>query len=122
MATCARCKTEDTQLYVNSVPVCLRCADAPPGRHKPPATEQEIGASLLQSMLRAVSQNDEAARDFDHAVSQARTGEHHLNGGQRIKDASSRLSMAREEMMAAHNRLNNFVELGIVPDDLKRTG
>ena len=137
MAKCVHCKTQETEMYEKGVPICLACATdkavqraaagngtshKPPIKHKPPATEREIGVSLLQDMLSAVSQNDEAANEFDHAVSQARTGEQHPNGSQRIKDASSKLSLAREEMMAAHNRLNDFVERGIVPEDLKRSG
>jgi hypothetical protein len=27
MATCAHCKTEQTQLYSYGVPVCIKCAD-----------------------------------------------------------------------------------------------
>ena len=136
MAKCAHCITQETELYENGTPICLACATdkdvqrvttngtshKPLTNHKPPATEREIGASLLQSMLSAVSRNDEAANEFDHAVSQARTGAHHQDGAQRIRDASSKLSQTREEMMAAHNRLSNFVERGIVPEDMKRTG
>jgi hypothetical protein len=29
--------------------------------------------------------------------------------------------VAREEMMAAHNRFNDFVERGIVPEELKQS-
>lgn len=122
MATCFHCKTEETQLYENGVPICLRCANSPPIKHKPPATDRDIGAELLQNMLRAVSLNEEAANEFDHAVSQTRTGAQHQDGAQQIKDASSKLSQTREEMMAAHTRLNNFIEHGIVPEDMKRTG
>ena len=122
MASCAHCKTQDTELYVNGVPVCLRCENAPRINHKPPATEREIGGALLQSMLSAVSRNYEAARELDSAVAKARTGVQHPNGAQRIRDAAYMLFLTRGEMMAAHTRLNNFVERGIVPDDMKRTG
>jgi hypothetical protein len=30
------------------------------------------------------------------------------------------LTLARTEVVGAHNRLNDFLERGIVPDDLKR--
>ena len=122
MAICAYYKTQETQLYVNDLPVCLTCAEAPPSTHKPPATEREIGDALLQRMLTAVSLNDEAANEFDHAVSQARTGRYNPDGTQRIKDAASKMSAARDEMMVAHTRLNDFIERGIVPEDLKRSG
>jgi len=44
------------------------------------------------------------------------------DGTQRIHNASRALKVARDEMMTAHNRLNEFLEHGIVPDDLKRSG
>jgi hypothetical protein len=46
---------------------------------------REIGATLFQSLLVAVSLNDEAAKEFDDAVSEARTGAHHPNGAQTPK-------------------------------------
>lgn len=97
--TCARCKTQETQLYENGVPVCPGCANG--SSIKSSATERENGAVVLRRMLRAVS------------ASQASPGMHHSDRAQRIRDASNRLSMAREEMMDAHSRL---------PEDLKRAG
>lgn len=123
MGTCAYCKAKETHLYRSGAPVCLRCANAPQVKRKPPATQQEIGAALLQEMLSAVALNEEAANEFDRAASQsASTGVRHPDGAQRIKGASGRLSAARKDVMAAHQRLSEFVERGIVPEDLKRTG
>ena len=34
MATCAHCKTQQTELYENGVPVCILCADARDARIK----------------------------------------------------------------------------------------
>jgi len=44
----------------------------------------------------------------------------HPDGVQRIHNVSRKLSIARDEMMRAHKRLNAFIEHGIVPEDLKR--
>jgi hypothetical protein len=41
---------------------------------------------------------------------------------QRIRNASHELTAARNEMMEAHHRLNEFLERGTVPEDLKRSG
>jgi hypothetical protein len=38
---------------------------------------------------------------------------------QRINNASREVSLARAEMMRAHNRLDDFMTRGIVPEDLK---
>jgi hypothetical protein len=41
---------------------------------------------------------------------------------QTIQNASSALSTAREEMMTAQQRLDDYRHHGIVPEDLKRSG
>ena len=41
---------------------------------------------------------------------------------QRIHNASREMTAARNEMMKAHTRLNDYVERGIVTEDLKRRG
>src|SRR5258708_40126240 len=51
-----------------------------------------------------------------------RGGLPHPDGTPRIRNASSRLSTARKNMMTAHNRLDCFLETGSVPEDLKRSG
>ena len=50
------------------------------------------------------------------------SGTPHPDGVQRIHNASHKLTQARDEMMNAHNRMNDFIERGIVPEDLKRSG
>jgi hypothetical protein len=44
------------------------------------------------------------------------------DGAQRIKNASTNLTLARREMMRAHTRLNDFIERRVVPEDLKKNG
>jgi hypothetical protein len=36
-----------------------------------------------------------------------------------VKNVSRELAFAREKLMKAHNRLNDYLNRGIVPDDLK---
>jgi len=43
----------------------------------------------------------------------------HPDGTLHLHEASRQLSAARDEMMRAHNRLNDFLDKGIMPDDLK---
>jgi hypothetical protein len=45
----------------------------------------------------------------------------HPDGFQRIKNASNVLSAARQQMAAAHNRFSDYLNRGIVPDDLKKS-
>ena len=65
---------------------------------------------------------DEANDAFHEVTSSVPSGMPHSDGIQRIKNVSKQLSLAREEMIKAHARLNDFVERGIVPDNLKTGG
>src|SRR5258706_11174957 len=118
MALCIHCKAEETELYENGTPICPKCADAP--KRKPAATQQEIRNALLQNVLEATAQHNEARADFEGSMLPG--GLPHPDGTQRIKNTSSNLSIARKNMMAAHNRLDRFLQTGIVPEDLKRSG
>jgi hypothetical protein len=117
MERCAFCKTNETALYDNGVPICLVCADARTKR-KPAATDQQIRGALLQNIIELTARIDEATLEFDAATRQIPSGRPHSAGVQRIKNASNKLSIARAELMKAHRRL----EHGSVPDDLKRSG
>ena len=117
MTLCIHCKTEETELYENGAPTCLKCAEAP--KRKPAATQQEIRNALLHNILEATAQHNEARSDFEESMSNSLP---HPDGTQRIKNTSSNLSIARKKMMAAHNRLDRFLETGLAPQDLKRSG
>jgi predicted naringenin-chalcone synthase len=54
-------------------------------------------------------------------MGQIPSGLAHPDGVRLIKNASSSLSIARKKMMKAHSRLDEFLESGIVPEDLKRS-
>ena len=118
MALCIHCEAEETELYENGAPTCLKCADAP--KRKPIAMQQEIRNTLLHDVLEATAQHNEARADFE--ASMVPSGLPHPDGTQRIKNTSSNLSIARKNMMAAHKRLDCFLETGMVPEDLKRSG
>ena len=120
MAPCACCGAE-TELYENGVPICLRCSDERQAKRKPPATEQQVRSTLLQDVLELTARVEEATRQFNAAM-QIPSGLPHPDGVQRIKNASSKLSIARNELMKAHTRLEEHIDRGIVPEDLKRTG
>jgi len=120
MAQCAYCETE-TELHESGTPVCPRCSDARTKR-KPPATTQQIRGTLVQDILELTARTNEATREFEAVMGQVPSGLPHPDGGQRIKNASSKLKIARAELMRAHTRLNEYIERGDMPDDLKRSG
>jgi hypothetical protein len=99
---------------------CAEARDSSP--RKPPASEQDIRSRLLQELLEATARSGEAAREFDATLGQFPSGLPHPEGAQQIKSASQNLTIARKALMKAHNRLSNYQDRGIVPEDLKRSG
>ena len=118
MAKCTNCGSE-TGLYSNSAPICLKCAGLWETKRKPPAPSLEIRSILHCELITATRRAVEATREFNEVVGQFPSGLPHLDGAQRVKNASNKLAVARKEMATAHNRLNDYLGRGIVPDDLK---
>ena len=115
MALCAFCKVEETMLYEGGVPVCLKCADRSPERRT-----ARIG--LFHALHEAVRRTEAATEAFSAITSRMPSGIRHLDNVQRIRNASKELTIARNEMMRIHHRLNEFLETGTVPEDLKPSG
>jgi len=118
MERCAFCKAEDTALYESGVPICLKCvavreANAKKGR---PANVHD---ALVRELAEATLRTESATEEFNAVTSEVPSFIPPPDGTQRIHDASHKLTEARKAMMKAHHRLNNFVEHGIVPEDLK---
>jgi DNA-directed RNA polymerase subunit RPC12/RpoP len=119
MAKCTYCGSE-IELFVKGVVTCTKC---PQKRQAQPKTKapapQDIRATLFQDVLEATARNNEAFGEFNAVTGQFPSGLPHPDGVQRIKNASRKLSFARKEKMKAHDRLNDYLDNGIVPEDLK---
>jgi hypothetical protein len=114
MARCAYCQAE-TQLYEGAIPICLQC-DAL-SKDKRAAKTQ-----LTNDLHKAMHLAEAATAAFRAATSEIPSSLPHPDGVQRIQNASREMALAREEMTKAQKRLNEFLERGIVPQDLKRSG
>jgi len=92
------------------------------GGGKPPAraTDRDIRAILVKHIIEATERANAASRVFNAVIDEGPSGLPHPDGTQRIRNASRDLDSARRQMMKAHTRLNEFVERGIVPEDLKQ--
>src|ERR1700741_540617 len=120
MAKCTHCGSE-TGLYSNGAPICLKCAGLWETNRKPPAPSLEIRSILQCELISATRRATEATREFNEVMGQFPSGLPHPDGVQRIKNASNKLTVARQEMATARNRLNDYLSRGIVPDDLKKS-
>jgi hypothetical protein len=73
-------------------------------------------------MHEAVARAEAATEASSAITSKIPSGIPDPDGVQRIHNVSRALKLARDEMMIAHNRLNAFLERGIVLNNLKRRG
>jgi len=105
MLPCVRCKAE-TELYENGVPICFGCS---------------VRERSTQEVLETTANKGEAFRRFEAIVLQSPGHLPHADGVQVIKNAANELSVARKQMARAYERLGNYLDRGIVPEDLKGT-
>jgi hypothetical protein len=97
---------------------CTEFPDVRKVERNPSPTEQEIRTALFQDVVEASVRNSKATREFEEVMGQFPSGLSHSDGVLRIKNASNKLTIARKEMATAHNRLNDYLSRGMVPDDL----
>ena|SRR6266478_3011908 len=121
MASCTFCKAE-TVLYDSGVPVCVKCSEARDSKRKPPTSEHQVLNVLNQDFQAASERSKAATAAFDAVTTDIPSGIPHPDGTQRIHYASREVTIARMEMLKAHHRLSDFLNSGIVPEDLKRSG
>ena len=85
----------------------------------------ELDAERIEKLLCddfeiAVKEKNSALEEFNSVIEDTPSGLPHPDGVQRIKYCSKRYSEARQNMIRALERLNNFRNKGIVPDDLSK--
>jgi hypothetical protein len=120
MERCAYCKGEETALYQNGVPICLKCVSVWEAKSKKDHPSS-VHDALSQALTEATLQAESAITEFNAVTSDIPSFIPQPDGAQRIHNASRALSAARNEIMKAHRRLNDYLERGIVPEDLKRS-
>jgi hypothetical protein len=118
MAVCAYCKAE-MELYGSGVPICSRCSEARETTLKPPTATNAVREILVQEVLETTAKKGEAFIKSKSILDQFPSGLAHPNGRQQIKSASHELSIARKEMALAYTRLNDYLNTGIAPENLK---
>src|SRR5882672_3411672 len=120
MAECTTCKAQIT-LYEHGVPTCLNCVQKREAKLKR-LTKSSVLAVLTGQLLEDTVRAEIAREAFAAITGEIPSGLPPPDGVQRIHNASNNLTAARDQMMRTHTRLNDFIEHGIVPEDLKRSG
>src|SRR4051812_43141483 len=116
MAVCSGCGAE-TELHQNSVPICPSCSGARETIPGPWSSHDPIREALIHKVLETTARKTEALRNFDAVMLHFPTRLPHAGGVKQIENASTELSIARKEMEQAHDRLNTYLETGMVPED-----
>jgi hypothetical protein len=107
-------------LYESGVPVCPTCASLQQAKFEKKDDAALMHAALVRDLTNATLQTESAMIEFNAVTSDIPSFVPQPEGTRRIHNVSRALSAARDEMMRAHKRLNDFVEHGIVPEDLKQ--
>lgn len=111
MARCAYCASE-AELHESNTPICVQCADLSPRR-------RAVIAELCHEWSEAAKRADSAAE----VLFAAKIGSiQSQNGAESMHNALRQLTEERNAMMIAYDRLNAFLEHGVLPEDLKRSG
>ena len=114
MARCAFCKIQEAESCEYSVPICSACLDL--GRAIP--HHGDIRSALDRDLLEATLRVDTASIEFKSIIEDIPSGLPHPDGTQRIQNSSRKLAAALRQREGAHNRLDDYLSRGIVPEDL----
>ena len=90
-----------TELYQAGEPTCINCAD------KVDPNIRSVHAQLFQELLEATSEFETLTAVHDRITSDIPT------------EMLPEISIVREKLTRAHSRLTNFLDKGIVPEDLR---
>ena len=115
MEECSYCGGK-ARLYFNGKPVCVSCAQ------KVDLNKTTTQAELAKTLSEAKLRTDAAFKEFTTLINGIPSGLPQPDGAQRIQNAAVSLRVAQRNQVTALNRLREFLEKGIVPDDLKRSG
>ena len=111
MARCVYCKVNETELYEDGSPVCPGCAELT-------GDGDSIRAVLVKALSEATMLAISANAEHTAIMSDIPSGLPHSDGVQRIRNASAKLAAARCRQINAHARLTDYLDRGIVPEDL----
>ena len=82
------------------------------------ANDGGIEKILWDDFENSVLEKNVALEEFNSVIEDTPSGLPHPDGVERIKACSRRYSAARQHMILALERLNNFRNSGIVPDEI----
>jgi len=114
MALCAFCKSQEAKSCEYGVPICPACLDL--GKATP--HHRDIRSGLDHDLLEARQRVEAASIEFKSIIEDIPSGLPHPDGIQRIQNSSRKLTAELRQRERAHNRLSDYLNRGIVPENL----
>jgi hypothetical protein len=81
-----------------------------------------IQVVLTEALSEATKDADSAFADLTTIIGDIPSALPQPDGAQRIHNVAAKLAVARHKLAEAQTRLTNYLDRGIVPEDLKRSG
>jgi hypothetical protein len=115
MVRCFYCGRE-TELHIADIATCPVCSDRLGSSR---LKVRSIHSLLSREIIEATGDADAASAAYNQVIYDIPSAIPHPDGVQRIRSVSQRLSIAKKDLARAHFRLNDFLERGTIPEDLK---
>jgi hypothetical protein len=114
---CAFCESE-AELAIDGVSLCKECGGKPAHEIGKLKTDREIRAALEREILASTARAHAASGVLGAIMRDIPSGLPQPDGSQRIQNAAHALAAARNEVMKAHSRLDEFLAHVGVPGDI----
>jgi hypothetical protein len=118
---CVFCESE-AELAIDGNPVCEACSRKPGIDFGEPRTDRQIRAALHREIVASTARAHGASEALIAIMREIPSGLPHPDGSQRIQSAARALAAARNEVMNAHARLNDFLARSGTSRDWKPGG
>ena len=121
MPICVFCESE-SQVVLDGVPVCEECSSKPESEIGKLKADRQIHAALYLEVLASTVRAHAASEALSAIMGDIPSGLPQPDGSQRIQNAAYALAAARNEVMQAHSRLDDFLSRGAYPVDFEPGG
>jgi hypothetical protein len=113
---CVFCESE-AEVAIDGVPLCKECSGKPESEIGKLRTDRQIRAGLQREILASTARAHAASKVLSAIMDDIPSGLPQPDGSQRIQNAAHALGAARNEVMQAHSRLDEFLARSVVPGD-----
>ena len=121
MTICTFCESE-AEVGSDGVPLCKSCSSKPQSEIEKLKTARQIRAGLQREILASTARADAASEALSAIMDDIPSGLPQPDGSQRIQNAAHALAAARNEVMRAHSRLDEYLARGVIPVDFEPGG